>query len=179
MGHPSTFTLATSHASVSLASLTKVQPVSLLRGFQQSWNSQPRQLQFISGFPNQPNPSLGIDSSPSFFQQLGTPADGISGGFGPFASKVNPVSVTKTLFSDRSNPANGITPGPKKGVQDISGLPVSRTFPGLQVSFTIPAYTPLPNFPGLPSNFTKIPPIPPLPTRKFRDYPEGNFPGLP
>jgi hypothetical protein len=42
-------------------------------------------------FPNQPDPASGIDTSPNFFQQFGSPADGVSPDSpGPFVNKTFP-----------------------------------------------------------------------------------------
>jgi hypothetical protein len=129
----------------------------------------------FTGFPKLPNPAFGVDSSPGVFQKLGTPADGVSPGFGPFASKINPVPAVNSIFPVINNPlfpappasktpADGVA-GPTKSVQNIPGLSAAnKAFPGLPVKFTIPAYTPLPNFPSvLPKGITIKAPLKDIP----------------
>jgi hypothetical protein len=105
-----------------------------------------------------------------------------------FASRSNPADGVTTgsvrgvqnipnlpvtsTIPPRSNPANGVTPGPARGVQDIPKLPVT---------LTKPEYTPLqntgfpPNFPlalQFPTNFPK----PVQPQFPMKPFPMAPFP---
>jgi hypothetical protein len=121
------------------------------------------------------------------FDNLPNPALGISDGFGPFASKVDPIPAAAAKKVSTARTTGVVTSSTPKGVQGITGLPVNKniavnqnipglkaSIPGLPVTKVIPTFTALPKFTPLPSNFTKVPAITPIPARKFRD-----FPGLP
>ena len=61
---------------------------------------------------NRPTPANGIDASPNLFQNLGSPADGVSPGLGPFTKPTNPIPFPNPLFPSNPNPANGIDSSP-------------------------------------------------------------------
>jgi hypothetical protein len=150
----SAFTLASSHVIVSLASLTKVQQESSLRGLQHIRNSHPRQLQ---------TPTPGANA---VFATRSNPADGVTIGPVRGVQNLSNLPVTSTIPT-RSNPADGVTPGPARGVADIPNLPVT---------LDKPAFTPLQNT-GFPPNFPLALQFPtqPFPPALQPQFPMGPF----